>query len=113
MERACDQVMNLFQLPACQPQQEWLETLIPRNDVRIERIISTGQSSPSGFWYDQAEDEWVAVLQGNAALEWADGTVQELVTGDYLLIPAGKKHRVARTSAEPPCIWLAIFMSPA
>lgn len=105
--------MNLFCLPARLPQDEWLDTLVQRNDVRVERIISTGQSSPSGFWYDQAEDEWVAVLQGNAALEWADGTVQELVTGDYLLIPAGKQHRVARTSAEPPCIWLAIFMSPA
>ena len=105
--------MNLFCLPARLPQDEWLDTLLQRGDIRIERIISTGQSSPPGFWYDQAEDEWVAVLQGNAALEWADGTVQELTTGDYQLIPAGKKHRVARTSAEPPCIWLAIFMSPA
>lgn len=112
MERACDQVMNLFQLPACLPQEEWLDLLVKRGDIRIERIISTGQSSPPGFWYDQAEDEWVAVLQGNAALEWADGTEHELATGDYLLIPAGKKHRVARTSAEPPCVWLAIFMSP-
>ena len=104
--------MNLFQLPVRLPQDEWLDTLLQRGGIRIERIISAGQSSPPGFWYDQAEDEWVTVLQGNAALEWADGTVQELVTGDYLLIPAGKKHRVARTSAEPPCIWLAIFMSP-
>ena len=105
--------MNLFCLPARLPQNEWLDTLLQRGDIRIERIISTGQSSPPGFWYDQTEDEWVAVLQGNAALEWADGTVQELTTGDYQLIPAGRKHRVARTSAEPPCIWLAIFMSPA
>jgi cupin 2 domain-containing protein len=105
--------MNLFCLPARLPQNEWLDTLLQCGDIRIERIISTGQSSPPGFWYDQTEDEWVAVLQGNAALEWADGTVQELTTGDYQLIPAGKKHRVARTSAEPPCIWLAIFMSPA
>jgi cupin 2 domain-containing protein len=104
--------MNLFQLPVRLPQDEWLDTLLQRGDIRIERIISTGQSSPPGFWYDQKEDEWVAVLQGNAALEWADGTVQELTPGDYLLIPAGKKHRVARTSAEPPCVWLAIFMSP-
>jgi len=105
--------MNLFQLPDTLPQEEWLEVLEKRSGTRIERIISTGQSSPPGFWYDQAEAEWVAVMQGNAALEWVDGTVQELTTGDYLLIPSGKKHRVARTSAEPPCIWLAIFMSPA
>ena len=102
--------MNLFQLPARLPQDEWLDTLLQRRGIRIERIISTGQSSPPGFWYDQAEDEWVAVLQGNAALEWSDGSLQELAPGDHLLIPAGKKHRVARTSAEPPCIWLAAFL---
>ena len=113
MERACDQGMNLFGLPARLPQDEWLEILLKRDNLRVERIISTGQFSPPGFWYEQTEDEWVAVLQGDASLEWADGTIQELAVGDYLLIPAGKKHRVARTSTEPPCIWLAIFMSPA
>ena len=102
--------MNLFQLPARLLQDEWLDTLVQRSDIRIERIISTGQASQAGFWYDQSEDEWVAVLQGSAALEWADGKVQELATGDCLLIPAGKQHRVARTSAEPACIWLAVFM---
>ena len=102
--------MNLFRLPDKLPQTEWLEVLEKRAGVRIERIISTGQSSPSGFWYDQTEDEWVALLQGTATLEWADGSLQELAPGDQLLIPAGKKHRVAMTSAEPPCIWLALFL---
>ena len=113
MEGAGDQGMNLFGLPERLPQEEWLKTLLKRENIRVERIVSTGQSSPPGFWYEQTEDEWVAVLQGNAALEWADGTIQELTAGDYLLIPAGKKHRVARTSTQSPCIWLAIFMSPA
>ena len=54
--------MNLFRLPEKLPQTEWLEVLEKRAGVRIERIISTGQSSPSGFWYDQTEDEWVALL---------------------------------------------------
>lgn len=102
--------MNLFRLPVNLQQAEWMEVLEARVGCRIERIISTGQASQAGFWYDQSEDEWVAVLQGSAALEWADGKVQELATGDCLLIPAGKKHRVARTSAEPACIWLAVFM---
>lgn len=109
MDGPGDQAMNLFQLPISLPQAEWLEVLERRSGVRIERIVSTGQSSPSGFWYEQAEDEWVSLLQGTAALQWEDGSLQELVAGDYLLIPAGKKHRVARTSAEPACIWLAIF----
>lgn len=110
MDRSGDKIMNLFHLPENLPQAEWLEVLEKRTGVRIERIISAGQSSPPGFWYEQTEDEWVAVLQGNAALEWSDGSLQELAPGDHLLIPAGKKHRVARTSAEPPCIWLAAFL---
>jgi cupin 2 domain-containing protein len=26
--------------------------------ARIERIVSTGQASPPGFWYDQDWTEW-------------------------------------------------------
>ncbi len=103
-------VGNLFCLPGDIPPNEWSETLLKRKVVRIERIVSTGQSSPEGFWYDQAEDEWVSLLQGTAALQWEEGSLTELAAGEFLLIPSGKKHRVARTSVEPPCIWLAIFM---
>ena len=101
---------KLFCLPGDIPLHEWSETLLERKDVRVERIVSTGQSSPENFWYDQAEDEWVSLLQGTAALQWEDGSLTELVAGDFLLIPLGKKHRVARTSTDPACIWLAIFL---
>ena len=100
---------NLFRLPASLPAEELVEILCRQEDVRIERIISTGQASPADFWYDQAEAEWVCLLQGNAALQWEDGSFSELSAGDCLLIPAGKKHRVDRTSVDPPCIWLAVF----
>lgn len=101
---------NLFLLPGELPAEELVETLAQKPDVRIERIISAGQVSAENFWYDQAEDEWVAVLQGFGALEWGDGTRTELAPGDCLLIPAHKKHRVVHTSKEPPCVWLAVFM---
>lgn len=103
---------NLLRLPAGLPPEEWAETLLERKGVRVERIISSGQSSPVGFWYDQQEDEWVILLQGTAVLQWGNGDRTELVTGDSLLIPTGKKHRVDSTSIEPACIWLAIFTSP-
>ena len=44
---------NLFKLPDRLPDTEVSETLIPDQGVRIERIISTGQCSPPGFWYEQ------------------------------------------------------------
>ena len=102
---------NLLALPAELPLIEELTDIVfQRRGLRVERILSTGQTSPSGFWYDQEEDEWVAVLQGEGVLQWEDGSLTELRAGDWLLIPAHKKHRVERTSVNPPCIWLAIFM---
>ncbi|HAP31879.1 MAG TPA: cupin [Firmicutes bacterium] len=103
--------MNLFQLPAQLPQQAELhETLLQQEGygLLIERIISTGQASPPGFWYDQAQNEWVLLLQGSAVLEWDNGRSMTLQHGDWLFIPAHARHRVAWTSKEPPCIWLAI-----
>jgi len=101
---------NLFLLPVPLPEEEVVEVLSRREGVRIERIISTGQSSPADFWYDQTEDEWVLLLQGSATLQWDDGSLTNLSTGDWLLIPARKKHRVDQTSTNPPCIWLAVFL---
>ena len=112
MEGAGDQVSspaNLLRLPPEPPTAEVSELLLQRPGIRMERILSAGQASPPGFWYDQAEDEWVAVLQGEGVLQWEDGRLTELRAGDWLLIPAHQKHRVERTSVEPPCIWLALF----
>ncbi|HEX9556312.1 MAG TPA: cupin, partial [Reyranella sp.] len=51
---------------------ERVEVLAQGAAVRIERIVSTGQASPPGFWYDQAEAEWVLLLAGAARLRFAD-----------------------------------------
>jgi len=87
---------------------EVLETLLQGNNIRIERIISQGQSSAESFWYDQTEHEWIILLQGRAAIRFKDG-LQQLSAGDYLLIPAHKKHRVEWTQADSTTIWLCIF----
>ncbi|MHB8801619.1 MAG: cupin domain-containing protein, partial [Rhodocyclaceae bacterium] len=79
---------------------------------RIERIVSTGQASPEGFWYDQPRDEWVLLLSGSAGLRFADeADVRELRPGDWLLIPAGCKHRVEWTDAAQPSVWLAVHFA--
>lgn len=100
---------NLLELPKNHSESEEIfETILASESVTIERIISTGQSTPEGEWYDQEKDEWVALLQGNAVLEYADGSTVSLKIGDYLFLPAHKKHRVQFTSSEPACIWLAV-----
>lgn len=99
---------NLFQLPKELPPDEVFEPLLAGREVLIERILSSGQSTPEGQWYDQEKDEWVALLQGEAAISYEDGRILELKAGDCVLIPAHEKHRVERTSSRPPCIWLAV-----
>ena len=101
--------MNLFEgIPKDLPEKLTID-LFKSESLRIERIVSQGHSSEADFWYDQAEHEWVVVLQGKAELEYECGEVKSLNTGDCELIPAHSKHRVKSTSVEPKCIWLAIF----
>ncbi len=104
-------VANLLARESAGP-EELVQVLAGRPGMRVERIVSHGQASPPGFWYDQAEDEWVALLAGAARLEFADGRVQELAPGDHLLLPAGLRHRVAWTDPQAQTVWLAVFWTP-
>jgi len=97
-------------LPNTALSEELTEVLQQTSTVRIERIVSTGQASPAGFWYEQSEDEWVCLLRGTALLRLAD--VEEpyrLQPGDHLFLPAGCRHRVDWTAPEEPTVWLAVF----
>lgn len=76
--------------------------------IRIERIVSTGQSSPPGYWYDQPEDELVVLLAGMADVGFPDGTKERLMPGDWIDIPAHERHRVTFTQANPPTVWLVV-----
>jgi cupin 2 domain-containing protein len=78
-------------------------------NVRIEHIVSIGQVTESEFWYDQTENEFVAVLQGDAKILFDNGKEKHLTKGDYLTIPAHCRHKVTYTSINPACIWLAVF----
>lgn len=101
---------NLFQQLPQAAVDEFVEVLASKENVRIERIVSQGHSSPSGFWYDQDQTEWVLILKGEAKLliEECPGPMH-LVPGDHLMIPAHQKHRVEWTSPNEPTIWLAVF----
>lgn len=88
--------------------EEVFERLVQGENVKIERIISKGHKSPEDGWYDQDHHEWVIVLKGNASLSFENEEVVDLGQGDYLNIPAHKKHRVTTTSTTTETIWLAI-----
>jgi cupin 2 domain-containing protein len=98
--------MNLLDLPPL-PLSEELTTLLAENgNVRIEKIISTGQTSD---WYDQTETEFVALLEGNATIEFENNRSVAMSKGDTIIIAPHERHRVSFTSSEPPCVWLCVF----
>ena len=90
-------------------EEELLTTLAERPGVRIERIVSTGQASPPGFWYDQDWGEWVVLLSGAARLRLAEeAEARQLAPGDWVDIPAHCRHRVEWTDPDQPTVWLAV-----
>jgi cupin 2 domain-containing protein len=101
---------NLYDDVPPQLLNEVAETLVAAANVRVERIVSHGHASPEGFWYDQDQHEWVAVLAGAARLRFADGEVL-LRPGDCINIPAHRRHRVEWTTPDEPTIWLAVHYS--
>jgi len=101
--------MNLFDnIETLAATEEFFEVLAVGPAVRIERIVSMGQVTAAGEAYAQGADEWVALLQGRARLEFGDGEVLEMVAGDWVFIEAHRTHRVTATSSAPPCVWLAV-----
>ena len=98
---------NLFTDLSQHMPKELVQTLLQDANVRLERIVSHGHASPADFWYDQPQHEWVIVLKGAARLQFKDCMV-EMKPGDFVNIPAHKKHRVEWTTPDEPTIWLAV-----
>ncbi len=104
------EIFNATSTPAS---GEVFEPLVAGREFRLERIVSTGQATPPGEWYDQETDEWVALLSGYATLCFEHATEPvELVPGAWVLIPAGCRHRVERTAAGEATVWLALHFRP-
>lgn len=96
-------------LPSSFPRGESFFDLCKTENIRIERIVSNGHSTPATEWYDQTENEWVMVLSGEGKIAFESGKESHLKTGDYINIPKHIKHRVSWTSENEKTIWLAVF----
>lgn len=104
---------NLFDIESRSAGQslgkEDFAVLVDSPHVKVERIVSNGDASPPGFWYDQPWAEWVAVLAGSAGLAFEnEPEVTVLRVGDHILIPPHKRHRVEWTDKRCATIWLAV-----
>lgn len=103
---------NLFaNLPQSLPEEVFQEILHGEN-FRLERIISCGQATPAGQWYDQEQHEWVVLLSGAAGLRFeGEESLQVLHPGDFVNIPAHARHRVEWTEENQHTVWLALHYS--
>ena len=100
---------NIFSPLPMNAADEQISTLLVSDSVRIERIVSHGHVSPEGFWYDQDRAEWVIVLKGSAELLFEhEGAPRLMWPGDYVHIPAHRRHRVTATDPHKPTVWLAV-----
>ena len=101
---------NLFQNIPASLRSEFVQRVGGAKGIRIERIVSRGHSSPTGYWYDQAETEWVMLVKGAARIRFeADDSVVEMTAGDHITIAPRSRHRVEWTTPDEETIWLAVF----
>jgi cupin 2 domain-containing protein len=103
---------NLFADIPYELKEELIETILQTSNFRIERIVSRGQRSPDGFWYDQADNELVMLLKGSATIRFENQSQPiKMKPGDYLHIKKHVRHRVEWTNPEQEIIWLAVHFN--
>lgn len=106
-------VENIYTDLPVQFPDEIFQTLLVKQNIKIERIISKGHASQLNEWDDQHQDEWIMLLKGQAKLIFKNDSAMILLNpGDYLHIPAHTKHRVYWTDPKTETIWLAIHLYP-
>lgn len=103
------QTYNIFDCLPADTSREHFETILQNSEFKLERIVSYGQASAEGEWYDQDWDEWVLVIKGSAGLrlEGEEG-IRTLKPGDTVFLPAHLRHRVEWTQADSETVWLAL-----
>lgn len=100
---------NFFERLPDAAQAEVIEKLGQAPGGFVERIVTQGQATPAGQWYEQTTDEFVLLLRGAATLRFEDEAQdRELRQGDYLWIEAGRRHRVTWASQAEITLWLAV-----
>ena len=99
---------NIFEQIIVDKNEEKFFEIFKNETIKIEKIVSNGQTSPENFWYEQEKSEFILLLEGFAILEFENREV-ELKKGDCINIKAKQKHRVKFTSLDEPTIWFAVF----
>jgi len=100
-------MINLYDYQQPPSGDETFTELFKNEKVVISSIASN--TLEEGGWYEQEEDEWLVLLEGEALLSVDDETLS-LKRGDTLFIPAFQLHRVIKTSSD--ALWLTVHVNP-
>jgi len=84
---------------------ETFTTLLEHKNIKINRIVSSADVEP--VEYNQEEDEWLVLLEGEATL-LIDKKEEVLTKGETFFIPAKTPHTVLKTSDGT--VWLTIHI---
>jgi len=98
--------MNLYDYDIPEEKHEILTELLSHKNVTINRIVSN--SLENGEWYDQSDDEWLILLEGEAVIAF-ESSEKQLQEGDTLFIAAHQRHRVKNTSEK--ALWLTVHIA--
>jgi cupin 2 domain-containing protein len=84
---------------------ERIEQVFTLRNMVVEQILSGADVTPED--YLQEQDEWIALLAGHAVLDVGEDRV-ELEAGDWVLLPAGVRHRLVKVDSGSN--WLAVHL---
>ena len=101
-------INNFFNYPKININKEKVIPFLNGRNFVAEKIISNGFKSANNDWMSEDSDEWVMLIKGKAKLEFENGDILNLKSGDSFNIPANTKHKILYTSNKPFCCWLAI-----
>jgi cupin 2 domain-containing protein len=104
-------VENIFKYPniSLADSVEYFEDIFNNDNFRIEKIYSTGQSTPIGQWLEEDVNEFVLLIEGGATLIFKEGfQTIHLNEGDYFIIQKNTEHRVEQTDSDTITTWLTI-----
>ena len=103
------EIKNIFENIPDHIPEELFQEILKTENIKVERIVSKGQSSKDDHWYDQEENEWIILLKGTAGLLF-EGHEKAVIlrSGDYINIPSHRKHRVEWTDPDMETVWLTI-----
>jgi cupin 2 domain-containing protein len=100
-------VGNLFSDTSPPCEGERFQTLLAREGLVIERIVSSSRIASTMCMQEQ--DEWVVLLRGQAVLD-VDGQRVPMDSADYVFLPSKTPHTVQ--SVSDGALWLAVHLHP-